>query len=57
MSVLRAILCVIMPPLAVIDQGFKPFALTCVLTFLGWMPGVVAALVYSSRPRSTNYAA
>lgn len=53
MSWFRAILCFIMPPLAMIDQGIKPFLLTCVLTFLGWVPGVVAALIYSSRPKPT----
>ncbi|MBX3096791.1 MAG: YqaE/Pmp3 family membrane protein [Fimbriimonadaceae bacterium] len=53
MSIFRAILCVLLPPLAVIDQGPKAIALTAVLTFFGWVPGVVCALVYSSRATAT----
>lgn len=56
MSALRVILCLILPPVAVIDRGLKPVLLTSVLTFLGWMPGVVAALVYSSGPKAKSYA-
>ena len=51
MSWFRAILCLLMPPLATLDRGPKAVALTGVLTFLGWVPGVVAALVYSSMPK------
>ncbi len=51
MSWVRAIVCFVAPPLAVADQGIKPFLLTCVLTVLGWLPGVIVALVYCSRPK------
>jgi uncharacterized membrane protein YqaE (UPF0057 family) len=47
----RVVLSVIAPPLAVIDKGLGAIIVTCVLTFLGWIPGVVSALVYSSQPR------
>ncbi len=52
MSWLRAIVCVVLPPLAVLDRGFKPLALTTFLTIFGWIGGVVAALVYSSKPKT-----
>ncbi|MCG9895028.1 MAG: YqaE/Pmp3 family membrane protein [Fimbriimonadaceae bacterium] len=50
MSPLRVLAAVILPPLAVIDRGVKPILLVALLTFLGWIPGVVAALIYSSGP-------
>jgi len=46
----RVVLSVVCPPLAVIDKGAKPLLLTLVLTVLGWVPGIVCALVYSSYP-------
>lgn len=46
----RVVLSVVCPPLAVIDRGVKPLLLTLVLTVLGWVPGTVCALVYSSEP-------
>ena len=45
MGCLRAILCLIMPPLAVIDRGCGTFVIVTFLTILGWIPGVIAALV------------
>lgn len=50
MHPLRVIACLIMPPLAVLDKGIKPVLITALLTFLGWVPGQVAALIYSSGP-------
>jgi uncharacterized membrane protein YqaE (UPF0057 family) len=55
MSFFRALLCVLLPPLAVLDQGPKAVVLTAVLTFFGWCPGVVCALVYSSRAAATPH--
>lgn len=46
----RVVLSIIAPPLAVIDKGLGAIVVTSVLTFLGWVPGVVSALVYSSQP-------
>ncbi|MCW5937045.1 MAG: YqaE/Pmp3 family membrane protein [Fimbriimonadaceae bacterium] len=51
MSWLRVIACILMPPLAVIDRGIRPLILTTILTFFGWIPGVVSALVHSSMVR------
>ncbi|MBN1203116.1 MAG: YqaE/Pmp3 family membrane protein [Anaerolineae bacterium] len=40
MSCARACICLIFPPLAVIDRGCG-----IVLTLAGWVPGVIAALI------------
>ena len=45
MSFGRALLCILFPPLAVIDQGCGSFLLVCLLTLVGWIPGVIAALI------------
>jgi uncharacterized membrane protein YqaE (UPF0057 family) len=49
MSCGRAILCIILPPLAVIDKGCGSILLVTVLTIVGWVPGVIAALIICSR--------
>ena len=41
----RAILCIIFPPLAVLDKGCGAILLTLILTCAGWIPGVIAAIV------------
>jgi uncharacterized membrane protein YqaE (UPF0057 family) len=45
MSCSRAIVCLLLPPLAVIDKGLGPFLIVLVLTIAGWLPGVIAALI------------
>lgn len=45
MSLLRVILSIIFPPLAVVDQGCGSFVIVFILTCLGWIPGVLAALI------------
>ena len=45
MSCLRVILAVIFPPLAVVDKGCGSFIIVLILTCLGWVPGVIGALV------------
>jgi len=45
MSLLRVILAIIFPPLAVIDYGCGSILIVLLLTCLGWIPGVIAALV------------
>jgi len=49
MSCLRAVVCVIFPPLAVIDQGCGSILIVSILTIVGWVPGVIAALVINNR--------
>ncbi len=45
MSIWRVILCIILPPLAVLDKGCGSILIVTILTFIGWVPGVIAALV------------
>jgi uncharacterized membrane protein YqaE (UPF0057 family) len=45
MSIWRVILCIIFPPLAVIDKGCGSLLLVLILTLCGWIPGVIAALI------------
>ena len=45
MSCGRAIICLIFPPLAVIDRGCGTFIIVFALTLAGWVPGVIAALL------------
>ena len=47
MSLLRVLLSIIFPPLAVYDKGLGPILLTLVLTFAGWVPGVIAAIIFN----------
>ncbi len=49
MSIWRVLLCVIFPPLAVLDKGCGSILITTILTFVGWVPGVIAALVINNR--------
>ena len=43
--ILRIILCIIFPPLAVIDKGIGSVLLVLLLTLFGWLPGTIAALI------------
>jgi len=45
MSLLRVLLAIIFPPLAVVDKGCGSLIITFLLTLCGWVPGVIAALV------------
>ena len=49
MSLGRAILCILLPPLAVADKGCGSFLIVCVLTLLGWIPGIIGAMVIVSK--------
>lgn len=49
MGLLRAIVCILLPPLAVIDKGCGSILLVVVLTFAGWVPGIIAALIICTR--------
>jgi uncharacterized membrane protein YqaE (UPF0057 family) len=44
----RAILCIIFPPLAVLDRGCGTVLLVFALTLVGWVPGVIAALLLNA---------
>ncbi|TVQ39468.1 MAG: YqaE/Pmp3 family membrane protein [Spirochaetaceae bacterium] len=51
MSCGRVILCLLLPPLAVLDQRCGSVVLVTILTLMGWVPGAIAALVICSRSR------
>lgn len=44
MSLIRVILSIIFPPLAVIDKGCGSVLIVFILTLCGWIPGVIGAL-------------
>lgn len=45
MSLIRVLLAIIFPPLAVIDKGCGSFLIVFILTCCAWVPGVIGALV------------
>ena len=45
MSVIRVILAIIFPPLAVVDKGCGSFLIVFILTLMGWISGVLGALI------------
>lgn len=45
MSVFRVILSILFPPLAVYDRGCGSILIVFILTCIGWVPDVIAALV------------
>ena len=49
MSLWRVILCIIFPPLAVIDKGCGSILIILILTIFGWIPGVIGALIICNR--------
>jgi uncharacterized membrane protein YqaE (UPF0057 family) len=51
MSLIRVLLAIILPPLAVIDKGCGSILIVALLTAAGWVPGVLAAiLIITQRP-------
>jgi len=49
MGCFRAILCLLLPPLAVLDRGCGAIVVTTILTLVGWVPGVIAAILFNTR--------
>ena len=45
MSLLRVLLAIFFPPLAVIDRGCGSVLIVFLLTLCEWVPGVIGALV------------
>ncbi|SDW47367.1 Proteolipid membrane potential modulator [Lutibacter oricola] len=52
MGCFRVFLCIIFPPLAVIDKGCGSLIIVFILTCLGWIPGVIAALIINNNPNN-----
>ncbi len=51
MTCLQVFLAVIFPPLAVLDRGCGNIVIVFLLTLVGWIPGVIAALVICNSPQ------
>ncbi|MDO4971243.1 MAG: YqaE/Pmp3 family membrane protein [Bacteroidales bacterium] len=49
MGCLRALLCIIFPPLAVLDKGCGSALLVLALTVCGWVPGVIGAILICNK--------
>lgn len=45
MTLLQVLLCIVFPPLAVLNRGCGSILIVLLLTACGWVPGVIAALV------------
>lgn len=52
MSIWRVVLSVLFPPLAVFDKGCGSIIIVLILTVLGWVPGVIAALIILNNPKN-----
>jgi uncharacterized membrane protein YqaE (UPF0057 family) len=50
----KIVLAIIFPPLAVLDRGITAILVTTLLTILGWIPGVIAAIMYNSKPQTVT---
>jgi uncharacterized membrane protein YqaE (UPF0057 family) len=49
MGCTRALFCILFPPLAVFDRGCGAIVLVFILTLCGWIPGVIAAILFNTR--------
>lgn len=45
----RVLLCLLLPPLAVLDKGCGTIVIVTALTLCGWVPGAIAALVVCNK--------
>ena len=51
--IIRILLSIIFPPLAVYDKGSGAIILVLILTLIGWLPGTIAALIICLSGRQT----
>jgi uncharacterized membrane protein YqaE (UPF0057 family) len=49
MGFFRVLICIICPPLAVIDKGCGSVLIVFLLTLCGWVPGVIGALIINKK--------
>ncbi len=54
MSLMRTLVCILLPPAAVYDKGCGPIILTFVLWLAGWIPGVIAAMIFCTRVENSD---
>jgi len=45
MNLMQLLLAIFFPPLAVLDKGCATMIIVGLLTCIGWLPGVLAALI------------
>jgi uncharacterized membrane protein YqaE (UPF0057 family) len=51
MSCFQVLLSIIFPPLAVIHKGCGSVTIVFLQTVIGWVPGVIAALIILNSPK------
>ena len=51
MSIWRVILSIVFLALTILDKGCGSFLIILILTILGWIPGVIGALVILNNPK------
>jgi len=51
MSIWRVILSIVFLDLTILDKGCGSFLIILILTILGWIPGVIGALVILNNPK------
>ena len=49
---IRYLLCLLFPPLAVIDKGCGSILLVMIFTLFGWLPGTVLAILICVRDKN-----
>ena len=54
MGCMRALLCIVFPPLAVLDRGCGTVIIVLALTIAGWIPGAIAALLINFMATQNN---
>jgi len=54
MSIWRIIVCIVFPPLAVVDKGLGTVLIVLVLTLFGWIPGVIGAVIICNKAKRKN---
>ncbi len=54
MSLIRLFWAIVLPPLAVIDQGCGSVIIVFLLTLCGWVPGIVAALIILNKSKQIH---
>jgi uncharacterized membrane protein YqaE (UPF0057 family) len=45
----RVLVCILFPPLAVVDKGCGSFLIILLLTLAEWVPGVIGALIINNK--------
>jgi uncharacterized membrane protein YqaE (UPF0057 family) len=49
MGIFRAIISLLFPPFSVLDKGCGAILLVSILTLCGWLPGVIAAIIFNRK--------